>query len=180
MQGIVFVEFMGMVDEEFGPLVSERVVERSDLSSGGEYEVDDAYDARELPRLLGTLAREVGRPPADLARAFGRRLFARFATMDRECVGSGDLYAFLEGLPQQVHGAIARRHPGSELPTIETHRLDDQRLEVLYRSSRHFADLAEGMLLGCVAHFGQPVKVERFPVTVPSGTGARFLLTRAG
>ena len=32
---------------------------------------------------------------------------------------------------------------------------------MLYRSQHPFADLAEGLIRGCVEHFGEPIKVRR-------------------
>jgi hypothetical protein len=46
-----------------------------------------------------------------------------------------------------------------------------------YRSTRPFADLADGLIRGCIDHFGKPIDVAREDVPGAGGTAARFVLT---
>jgi hypothetical protein len=69
-------------------------------------------------------------------------------------------------------------HPDSEVPRIECTCRGADRLEVVYRSPRRLGDLAEGLVRGCVDHFGERVAIDR--VDVPGASGqTRFTLTRA-
>jgi hypothetical protein len=48
-----------------------------------------------------------------------------------------------------------------------------------YRSQRPFADLAQGLIEGCVEHFGEPIDVQRENLDgLPGETRVRFLLTK--
>jgi hypothetical protein len=48
-----------------------------------------------------------------------------------------------------------------------------------YRSSRPLADLAEGLIAGCMDHYGERVRIERMPLAADGGgTAVRFQLTR--
>jgi hypothetical protein len=51
---------------------------------------------------------------------------------------------------------------------------------MVYRSSRHFADLAEGLLRGCARHFDEPIEIGREDLPAERGSAARFTLTRNG
>jgi hypothetical protein len=53
---------------------------------------------------------------------------------------------------------------------------------MVYRSRRPLADLAEGMIRGCIAWFGDDVVVERRDLDAADGHAARFTLraTRRG
>jgi hypothetical protein len=45
-----------------------------------------------------------------------------------------------------------------------------------YRSSRPLADLAEGLIQGCIEHFDDPVRVVREDLPGAPGTAARFVV----
>jgi len=63
---------------------------------------------------------------------------------------------------------VKKLYETAELPSFETTRLDDSTMEMIYRSSRHFEDLAEGLILGCFKHFGEKCSIRR---NEPDATG---------
>jgi hypothetical protein len=71
---------------------------------------------------------------------------------------------------------VRKLYPDAELPQFEVRRFGADCLEMIYRSTRPFADLAAGLIAGCVSHFQEEIAVERHLLT--DGTqGTRFLLT---
>jgi len=46
----------------------------------------------------------------------------------------------------------------------------------VYHSKRPLADLAEGLIRGCIAHFGEAIEVERHDPRNARGYEARFVL----
>ena len=72
MKGVVFTEFMEMMDSWFGPELTERVLEAAHLPSGGIYTAVGTYDHTELLALVVQLSRETGLPAAELVREFGQ------------------------------------------------------------------------------------------------------------
>ena len=65
MKGIVFREFLEMVEEAFGMDVADQIIEESDLPSGGAYTSVATYDHHEILTLVGKLVRP---GEAELAR----------------------------------------------------------------------------------------------------------------
>jgi hypothetical protein len=49
---------------------------------------------------------------------------------------------------------------------------------MLYRSTRPFADLAEGLIMGCIEHLGECIDVQREDLFSWPGTCVRFLLIK--
>ncbi|MNY76012.1 hypothetical protein D3C86_2154630 [compost metagenome] len=47
-----------------------------------------------------------------------------------------------------------------------------------YRSARPFADLAEGLIAGCINHYGEKIDVTREDLSDSAGTAAWFTLTK--
>ena len=78
MKGIVFREFMEMVESTFGDEMAEKMVEENDLESNGIYTAVGTYDHQELVAMAITLSKETGLPVDALVEAFGNYLFGRF------------------------------------------------------------------------------------------------------
>src|SRR5687768_11906467 len=81
MKGIVFTEFLEMVEEKFSPEVADRIIEQADLQSGGIYTAVGTYDHKEMIELISHLSNETGISSAELVHSFGVHLFSRFHTM---------------------------------------------------------------------------------------------------
>jgi hypothetical protein len=179
MKGIVFREFLEMVENQFGPEVGDRIIEESQLPSGGAYTTVGSYDHQEMIQLVRQLSAATGLAVADLVRAFGQHLFGRFvAGYPQLFVGIGSAFDFLERVEGIVHVEVRKLYPDAELPTFECSRAGTV-LTMIYHSQRPFADLAEGLIKGCVAHYGENIELARADLN-PQGTGVRFVLSKRG
>lgn len=181
MKGIVFAEFLEMVESAFGLDVVDRMVEKARPKSGGAYAATGTYDHREIVAMVGVLSELTGRPAAELLRTFGTHLFARLVTLYPEFTRSApDLFTFLESIDGHIHVEVRRIHPEAELPRFSCTRAPDGgTLTMHYQSPRRFFDLAQGLLLGAIAHYREPVDLVQQPI--PADENARlFILTRRG
>jgi hypothetical protein len=179
MKGIVFTEFMEMLDEKFGPEQTERLLEACPLPSGGSYTSVGTYDHQELFALVQKLSEDTGIPVPDLVRTFGRHLFNRFVVMYPAFFkGVDSAFQFLELVDQHVHVEVRKLYPDAELPHFATERIDGRTLVLDYRSARALGDFAEGLIQGCADHFGEQVEIRQEPLAGGPGTAIRFLITR--
>src|SRR5690606_14183069 len=78
MKGLIFTEFLEMVEAKFSPEMLDRILERAELPSGGAYTAVGTYDHTEMVELVTCLGRETGIPTRDLVCSFGTHLFERF------------------------------------------------------------------------------------------------------
>lgn len=179
MKGIVFTEFLEMVDQRFGEVVAERIIEESALPSGGAYTAVGTYDHSELVQLVGRLSAITQMPIPELLRGYGKHLFSRFVERyPHFFAGVTSCFGFLEGIEGYIHVEVRKLYPDAELPTIESRRVNDDRLDLTYRSSRPFGDFAEGLILGCIAHFRENISVAKQDASGGGKTCVRFTLTR--
>lgn len=179
MKGVVFSEFIEMVEEEFSPEIADAIIEESDLASGGMYTAVGTYEHEEMLTLVVKLSEKTGIAVPDLVNAFGRYLFERFFTLYPTFFDSVDgAFSFLETIEDHVHSEVRKLYHDVELPTFETRRPDDKSLIMEYRSRRPFADLALGLLNGCAAHYGEDVDIEETELGDKPRTHVRFLLTK--
>ncbi|MFB1486361.1 MULTISPECIES: heme NO-binding domain-containing protein [unclassified Thiocapsa] len=178
MKGVVFVEFLEMVEAEFSPEMADDIIDACDLPSGGAYTSVGTYSHREMVALVGALSERTGTPAPDLIRAFGEFLFERFHVHHAELFdGIGNSLDFLERIEDVIHVQVRKLYPNAELPRFEIDRPDRDHLSMLYRSDRHMGDLAEGLIRQCIAHYGTPVAIARYDLD-DKGGHVRFELSR--
>ena len=179
MKGMVFTEFLEMVEEKFSPDMAERIIESAELESGGAYTTVGTYDHHEMIALVTCLSRETGIPASQLIRTFGEHLFERFHHLFPNYFdGVPSAFDFLRHVNDYIHIEVRKLYPDAELPTFACETPLPDQLSMTYRSTRPFAPLAEGLIRGCIAHYGEPIEVGIEDLSDGAGTAARFLLTR--
>ena len=181
MKGLVFTEFIALVEERFGVAVAERVLSTPGLSDGGAYTAVGYYDHREMLALVGALSTETGIPAPALVQTFGEWLFPKLAANFEFAVRSHpDAFTFLTSLDGMIHAEVLKLYPNVHLPHVPVVESDHHRLVLEYRSDRPFADLAEGLLRGCLAWYREDAEVHREPLAPDGAHAARFTITRRG
>jgi hypothetical protein len=75
---------------------------------------------------------------------------------------------------------MQKLYPDAELPSFDCDTSQPGCLRLTYRSARPFAALAEGLIRGCVAHYGEAVDIAVEDLSGGTGTAARFVLTKRG
>ena len=181
MKGVVFTEFLEMVEDKFSADLVDEIIEESNLNSGGVYTTVGTYDHGEMIQLVGELEKRTGVAAPDLLRAFGEHLFGRFAenfpAFFENSVGALE---FLASVDEYIHVEVRKLYPDAELPSFVCHSPRPECLEMTYRSNRPFATLAEGLIRGCIGHYGEPIDMQMEDLSSGEGTAARFVLTKTG
>jgi len=179
MKGMVFTEFLEMVESAHGYAMVDRIVEAAHLPSAGAYTAVGTYDHAEMWSLVSQLSHATATPVPDLMQAFGRYLVKRFAAGHGVFFQAPGLFDFLASIDSVIHVEVRKLYPDAELPHFEVLERTPTRMVLVYRSPRHFGDLAEGLMRGSADHYGEPVRISREAVTEPSGSHIRFTLERA-
>lgn len=179
MKGVVFTEFLDMVEQRFSADMADDIIDDAQLPSGGAYTAVGTYPHEEMVAMVMALSRRSGIAVADLIRAFGQHLFGRFVQAYPVFFnGVNDTFGFLAGIEDIIHAEVLKLYPDAQLPRFVVERHDARQLVLLYQSPRHFEDLAEGLMLGCVNHFGEAIEVARVDAAAGAAEGQRFVLTR--
>jgi hypothetical protein len=182
VKGMVFTEFLEMVEDKFSPDMVDQIIEASDLPSGGVYTAIGSYSYEEMLQLVTELSKQTSIPVPDLVKAFGSHLFARFSVGHAHFFGGAkNSFDFLSGIEGYIHIEVRKLYPDAQLPTFnyEVDASQPDQMTMIYRSQRPFADLAEGLIHGCIQHFHENITVSRVNLA-DDGTSAKFILTRVG
>jgi len=180
MKGVVFTEFLEMVEDRFGLEMVDRIIEAAELPGDGAYTAVGTYDHMEILRLVSALSQAIGVSQSDLVKAFGRHLFERFSIgYPRMFAGVTSAFAFLLSIDRYIHVEVQKLYPDAELPSFNYEEVTPERLVMLYQSRRPFADLAEGLIQGCIAHYGEAIELRRDDLELGAMNRVRFTLTKA-
>ena len=76
MKGIVFTEFLELVEQKFGLEMVDRIITQSDLGSKGIYTAIGTYEFSEMLQLLQNLHDNTGIEIDDLLRIYGEFFFS--------------------------------------------------------------------------------------------------------
>ena len=177
MKGVIFTEFLDMVDDAFSPAVTERIVEQAAPSSGGVYTSVGTYDHSEMVSLVGALSAETGEAPSDLVMTYGRHLFSRFVKLYPHFFKEiTDAFSFLENVEGYIHVEVKKLYADAKLPKIDCRRTKPGVLELEYKSHRPLASVCYGLILGCLDHFGEKADIKIKDLDDGTGCNALFVI----
>jgi Haem-NO-binding len=178
MKGIIFSEFLDMVDEKFSIEMSERLIDEAKPPSGGAYTTVGTYDPQEIVDLVAKLSEFTSISVPDLLKTFGRHLLSRFTKIFPDFFeGVSSTLDFLPMVDSYVHLEVKKLYGDAELPSFTCVSPYPGRLEMIYRSARNLPDLAEGLILGTADYLNERLEVKR--ESIPEDPSAElFIVTK--
>jgi len=179
MKGMLFTSFLYLVEERYGLEMVEEIVEESAPASGGIYTTVGNYDHKELINMLVVLSKKTDIPLTKLTKTFGMYLFAEMiAAYPQWIEGLHSSFELLQKVDGFIHGEVKKLYPDASPPEFKCTRYSDNSMELIYQSPRCMGDVAEGLIQGCAAYYGEKLHVQREHIGDLSGSTERFLLTQ--
>ncbi len=180
MKGIVFREFIDMVESQFSVDTADAIIGASALSTHGAYTTVGTYPHQEMVDLVSNLSAHTGISVPDLLQHFGRHLFSRFVEIHPNLTNAfSDVFSLLSALENTIHVDVNKLYRDAETPSFTYEQNGQQQMVFIYRSRRSMADFAQGLIEGCIAHFKENITIQRDELE-PQGDEAltRFTLVR--
>lgn len=178
MLEIVFTEFTNLVERNFGLEVMEDILKSSELNSKGIYTEVGNYDYTEVLLLVTHLSERVNVPAQDIVKGFGIHLLSffskKYSVFFKECDNS---IQFLKMIDCYIHREVRKLYPEAELPVF-TFLEDGDRFVLMYESTRPFALLAEGLIMGTIDYYHDNLNLETVDKSEGQGTKAHFILSK--
>lgn len=177
MRGEILNEFLEFATDKAGSSVALMRAAADGRSTPASYEAAGRYDLADLVELVDRFAATHGEPRNVLLAAFGAHLFRYFAALYPTFVDDArSALALLAAIDTHIHGELRKLYPDADFPSLRCTPVTPEGLEIVYRSPRPLADLAEGLIRGCIEHFGDRLRLVREDMPGPAGTAARFVL----
>lgn len=178
MKGIVFTEFLELLEGELGPLQAQRVIDSCALESGGVYTSVGTYPCEEMGTLVGAVSKTTGQCPTKLLKGFGHHLAGTFKEAYPQYFETDDFFDFVESIDSHIHVEVQKLYADAELPRFHIIMRTDDTLVVDYRSSRALEHLAYGLLEASASAFGETLDIAMDPVGDGAQRVVRFRLVR--
>ncbi|MGB5980872.1 MAG: heme NO-binding domain-containing protein [Nonlabens sp.] len=160
MKGIVFTEFLELVEEKFGFSMVDTIIDNSELPSGGVYTSIGTYSFSEMLQLVTNLSKETAIPVDDLLLVYGEHFFR---VVETSYVGLLETYKdpieMLSSIENHIHVEVRKIYPDAELPTFEVLSKDSDRLQMKYTSSRAMHHFGLGLMNKTFDYFNQEATI---------------------
>jgi Haem-NO-binding len=178
MKGIVFTEFLEMVEAKFGYETVDTILSMKPLPSEGVYSSVGTYSHTEMVTLVVNLHEETKVPPTILLETFGEYLFGSlFKAYGTMFSGLTNAFDMLSSIEKYIHVEVKKLYPDAELPTFIIEEHTPVKLVMLYQSERRMADLAVGLIRGCLKQFGEEATIQQESIT-ENGDQVRFIILK--
>lgn len=181
MKGIVFTEFLEMVETRHSPALLEDLIDEANLPSKGVYTAVGTYPHCEMFSLVSTLSKTTNVPVAALLKLYGEHLFSRFEVKYPHFFEEAKTcFDFLAAVERHIHKEVLKLYPDAELPSFEIEAHERSYFRMIYRSTRPLGDLCEGLIIGCLKHFGETAEIVREDLQSEPFTRVRFEIFKSG
>jgi len=164
MKGIVFTEFLELVEEKFGLPTVQRIIDGCDLKTEGVYTSVGTYDHKEMGLMISKLSEIEGIPVENILQDYGQFFFTVLSQSYPQFMGDHDLFSFFKTIDNYIHPEVLKLYPDAELPRFDAKVISTNELILVYQSSRKMADFAVGLIYGAGDYFGEKLRVEKMQI----------------
>ena len=160
MKGIIYTELLEFLETNHGYKFANDLIAQSNDPENGAYSSIGYYDDQNLYNLLDTLSDLTNTPKDALLLKFGYHLFHRLAETHPKLIESyNNLFDLLSSLDNTIHVSVNKIYPDTITPRFIVKERTNHKLVMIYKSSRNLVNLAEGLIKGCAAFYGENISI---------------------
>jgi hypothetical protein len=178
MKGIVFTEFLDLVEEKFGLEMVDAIISQSKLESKGVYTSIGTYSFSELLQLLQNLQTKTGISIDNLLLIYGEHFFSVIETNYKDLLSSyNDPIEMLASIENHIHVEVRKIYTDAELPTFIIKEKTKKTLILIYKSSRSMHHFGLGLMNKTFEHFNSKATIILEKIK-KDGTEVKFIITK--
>lgn len=176
MKGIVFTEFLDLVELKFGLEMVDKIIQQSTLESNGIYTAVGTYRFHEMLQLVSNLSKNTGIAIDDLLLVYGEHFFNVIETSYPGLLATyKDPIEMLSSIENHIHIEVKKIYPDAELPTFTVEEKTDNSLTMMYKSSRSMCYFGLGLMNKTFAHFNTTATIDLEKIN-EDGSEVRFII----
>ena len=178
MKGIVFTEFLDLVEERFGLEMVDAIISQSKLESEGVYTSIGTYSFSELLQLLQNLQTKTGISIDNLLLIYGEHFFSVIETNYKDLLSSyNDPIEMLASIENHIHVEVRKIYTDAELPTFIIKEKTKKTLILIYKYSRSMHHFGLGLMNKTFEHFNSKATIVLEKIK-KDGTEVKFIITK--
>jgi hypothetical protein len=176
MKGIVFTEFLELVEDKFGIEMVDKIITASNLESEGIYTSIGTYKFSEMLQLLQHLSARTLISIDDLLLVYAEHFFG---VIEKSYPGLLATYKdpieMLSSIENHIHIEVRKIYPDAELPVFIVEEKKENSLTMVYKSSRAMHHFGLGLMNKTFEHFNSTAKIVLEKIK-EDGTEVRFVI----
>jgi hypothetical protein len=176
MKGIVFTEFLELVEDTFGLATVEEIIEKSDLPSQGAYTSIGTYAFSEMLSLISNLSEKTNMSVDQLLHVYGLHFFS---VIERDYPGILKTYSdpmdLLASVESHIHVEVRKIYPDAELPRFKVLEKSEKKLTLMYYSSRSMYAFGLGLMEKAFEHYGKSATIS-YEKIKEDGSQVKFII----
>lgn len=178
MKGMIFTEFLDLVEDKFGVEMVDAIISESNLKSKGIYTAIGTYDFSEMLQLLQRLNANSGIPIDDLLLLYGEHFFKVIQTNYKALLNTyKDPIEMLASIEDHIHVEVRKIYPDAELPEFIVQEKTKNALTMVYKSSRAMHYFGLGLMNKTFAHFNTSATIITEKIK-EDGTEVKFVINK--
>ncbi len=178
MKGIVFTEFLDLVEDKFGLEMVDEIIEKSNLESGGVYTAVGTYAFSEMLQLLRHLSKNTNISIDDLLLVYAEHFFGVLKRNYGDLLSRyTDPIEMLSSIENHIHVEVKKIYPEAELPTFEVLEKTEDSLVMVYKSSRAMHHFGLGLMNKTFEYFKAKATIELEKIK-EDGTEVKFMINK--
>src|SRR5690606_25138495 len=178
MKGVVFTEFLEMVEGSYGLGMVDYILQNSDLDSNGIYTSVGTYDFKELITLFSVLSEKVKIKVDDISYNFGKYFFTSLKNTRPQIFEEHDSpEEFLISIEDHVYKQVKDGHPPVKPQTFTIEKNDQDQMIFVYKSTTGLYMFALGFVEKTFEHYNPSFKVT-YKTLSDKGTQVRFTVIK--
>ncbi|WP_299060850.1 heme NO-binding domain-containing protein [uncultured Polaribacter sp.] len=178
MKGIVFTEFLDLVEEKFGLEVVDKIISDSNLASEGVYTSIGTYSFSEMLQLLQHLSTYTKISIDNLLLVYGEHFFSVIETSYPGLLATyKDPIEMISSIENHIHVEVRKIYPDAELPTFIVEEKTADAVIMLYKSSRAMHHFGLGLMNKTFEHFNTKATIALEKIK-EDGTEVRFIVRK--
>ncbi|MEZ9626641.1 nitric oxide sensor HnoX [Aliivibrio fischeri] len=177
MKGIIFSEFLELVEDKFGLDVCQQMLDEND--DEGAYTTVGTYDHKHLVKLIISLSKVTGVSIEDLQQVYGKSVFLTLFQSMPELDGQAlNTFEFIKQVESYIHLEVKKLYAEANPPRFKFISSTETEMVMDYISARCFSHVCFGLILGCAEHFNESIDIQMAPI-LDDGSQVRFTLTKS-
>ena len=178
MKGIVFTEFLDLVEDKFGLEMVDKIISQSKLESEGIYTAIGTYSFSEMLQLVTNLSGNTGISTDDLLLVYAEHFFSVIETSYPDLLATyNDPIEMLASIENHIHVEVLKIYPDAELPTFIVENKTENSITMVYKSSRAMHHFGLGLMNKTFEYFNSTAEITLEKIK-EDGTEVRFIISK--
>lgn len=160
MKGIIFTDFLEMVEESYSLHTVSQIIKNT--SNSFEVNSFNNYNSIELSDLVANLSKVTSMNVSEILYKYGQYLFNTFIRNHPDTnIEFNNSFEILRNIENIICFEVRKHYYSAYNPVFSFIQYDDETLVMIYESEKKLGDVVEGVIKACIVYFNENVTINR-------------------